>query len=62
MSEEIKRPLNAEELATLDKAAHALVRARPILASRYHNIQCVSDVILMFWAISDDAHKTEKLT
>jgi hypothetical protein len=62
MSEEIKRPLNADELTTLDKAMHALVRARPILASRYHNMQCVSDVIVMFWALNDDAHKTEKLT
>jgi hypothetical protein len=55
MPGEIKRPFTDEELATLDKAEHALVRARPILKSHGQNKLCVSETIVLFWEISDKA-------
>ena len=61
MTEENKRPLNNEELATLDKAAAALVKARPVLTSRFNNMQCVSDVILLLWNVTDEARQPLKL-
>jgi hypothetical protein len=55
MPGEIKRPFTDEERDTLDKAEHALVRARPILESHGQNKLCVSEAIVLFWTISDKA-------
>ena len=61
MLEEIKRPFNEEELAAIEKAAHALVIVRPILSSHGLGMLCVSEVIVLFWAISDETHNQNKL-
>jgi hypothetical protein len=57
MTEEIKRPLNADELATLDKAAAALVKARHLLAPCGIKFLGVGDVIAEIWKLTDEARQ-----
>jgi stage V sporulation protein SpoVS len=61
MSEEIKRPLNSEELATLDKAAAALVKARHLLAPSGVRFLGVGDIITEIWKLTDEARTPMKL-
>jgi hypothetical protein len=61
MSEQIKRPLNAEELATLDKAAAALVKARHLLAPNGVKFLGVGDIIAEIWKLTDEARNPMKL-
>jgi hypothetical protein len=62
MSEEIKRPLNSEELATLDKAANAMVKARHLVAPSGGKFLGYGDIITEIWKLTDEARTPMKLT